>query len=405
MPCFPSFVAIVFILTVSSHGCAKTSEPGVLSAQDAAGLTAALAEGGIVVLRAPTGEEEPQWVEGWRGILLELEEAALWVPWHGAARLGWRVVDRHLLLGKRVVAHLWHRLGAPEVLAALGRLSVSDAYLVLGSETLTPEVTEALGRRLHLRLAVVCPLGRPCGLERLRRLAPAVRALCLKDAHLDTADLRQLGRMTGLWSLSLRGAHLPAGFEGPLSALRGLRVLDLAGARAKRWDTALSALLGGLTRLAWLDLSHTRLRLSPGVLAGFQALPALRTLRLAATLVHDADLPGLAGLDALVELDLSLSAIGDSGMPAVGELTGLRALDLRDTEVTDLGAPHLARLRRLTLLFAPRHLTDLGLGWLDGLRGLEGLSFRFSATSIRGFERLKALPRLWWLDGSDLAPP
>lgn len=377
--------------------CGSNRGSRAQDASDAESPSDAPREGRLVVLRSPTGEEEPQWAEPWRGLLLEREEATLWLTWQGERRLGWREDGRRLLLGTRVAAYLWQRLGAPEVLGELRRIpETSAAWLVLEAQTLTPQVMEALGRRRGLRLAVLCPVQHPCGLAGLARLAPILHALSLKDALLDDAEVRAVGRLSKLWSLSLRGVRLPAGFEVSLANLRNLRLLDLAGARSAGWEEALPLLLGRMPRLRWLDLSHQPLRPSPGLRSALQTLPGLRTLRLAATRVRDRDLAFLTRLRALRELDLSLTALGDPGAPTLGALTGLRALDLRDTEVSDQGVPHLACLTLLTLLRLPASLTDLGLGWLDRLQRLEGLSLPESAVTDRGHARLNDLPRLWW---------
>ncbi|MBI5489958.1 MAG: hypothetical protein HY905_21660 [Deltaproteobacteria bacterium] len=169
-----------------------------------------------------------------------------------------------------------------------------------------------------------------------------LRRLVICDATLE--DLGALAQLGSLEHLLLYDVELPEKL-GAVSALRGLRKLDLTGTQTDDWSflTALAQLdtlvlvgsnlpdlspLAGLTELESLDVAGTTVHdLSP-----LRDLTKLRRLRLSNTAVTD--LAPLALLGRLEEIRLNGTGVTDLA-PLAG-LRGLRSLDLASTPVTDL---------------------------------------------------------------------
>ena len=108
------------------------------------------------------------------------------------------------------------------------------------------------------------------------------------------------------------------------------------------------ALLHGMKRLEWLDLSFTAA--GDAGLASFAECEELEQLNLEKTLITARSLEVVAGFRQLKELDLSQTAMGDEAMVALSKLTRLTVLWLTKTGVTDVGLSALTSLRNLERL-------------------------------------------------------
>ncbi|MBO0494796.1 DUF6543 domain-containing protein [Pseudomonas sp. Marseille-Q1929] len=153
------------------------------------------------------------------------------------------------------------RSGSPLNLPGLSADFSHVDTLVLWNTPWTTEAQTFLGRfgqLKHLSIERAAMTELPEGLDAM----PQLTELSLSDNHirLTRAGVEQLGRLTALEALNLRGN--PLGLPLDLSTMPRLKIVDLSRAGLQQWPTGLRELgkLGGLRRL---DLSYNELRTIP----------------------------------------------------------------------------------------------------------------------------------------------
>jgi hypothetical protein len=230
---------------------------------------------------------------------------------------------------------------------------------------------------------------------------------------------------------------------GELKRIGGEVTIDQEGARASvigvrliccTVSDALLARLGELTNLRSLSLNGTNV--TDAGLDYVRRVPSLQDLSLYGTSVTDAGLKHLKGMSSLQHLNLAGNApsVGQPGIPEaysssglplqaspvrplgtiitdVGlghlrELSGLQSLCLQGTQITDAGLQSLAGLKNLaTLDLRDTRVTDAGLEHLTGLTKLQDLLLTNTAVGDRGLGYLKKMTSLQSLDlGGSLGP-
>jgi hypothetical protein len=206
-----------------------------------------------------------------------------------------------------------------------------------------------------------------------------------RTANLGNQDMKALGEMPQLVSLSLTNTRPPDGSIKELHGAKALRKLllvknglgdaGIAGISALESLESLSlndnveitnaALdeVGKLKRLRWLSLGHTRVT-DLKALAGLENLEALF---LSGDKLGAAGFDGLASFEKLQELYLSGSNVTDADLKKVARLERLRVLQLNSTAITDDGLAHLTKLTNLrTLAVRGTAVTDAGVEKLRG---------------------------------------
>jgi hypothetical protein len=128
-------------------------------------------------------------------------------------------------------------------------------------------------------------------------------------------------------------------------------------------------------------------------LRNLSAMRSLRLLDLAGTQVTDAGLVHLLGCPELEVLSLWDTTVSDDGLALLARLPNLRHLGLGNTRVTDAGLRHLAQLRRLRLVqLAGTAVTGPGLRHLHGLPELASVSLPWKVGARHRRRLRSALP-------------
>ncbi|MEX0704909.1 MAG: DUF1559 domain-containing protein [Planctomycetales bacterium] len=179
----------------------------------------------------------------------------------------------------------------------------------------------------------------PAAIDALRQKGVAVNpaasgkvgALTLAEGQVDAAAMQQVGQLTSLTSLAVRGRAFGTGETVPsiipLKQLRNLIVVDSSFS-----DPAM-AVMEHFTELVRFDLVNA----SAVTDAGLEPLsrnPKLQSLRLSGTGVQGAGLSHLAALAELKNLDLSRSPITGAALPNLKALNRLTSLDLSGAALT-----------------------------------------------------------------------
>ncbi len=174
------------------------------------------------------------------------------------------------------------------------------------------------------------------GLSQLGRLEQ-LRIVDLFRVPCGDHDLAGLAGLSRLASLDLSGTRITDGAVDTLRQLTGLEELHLGWTEIG--DGCLAA-IAELPSLRWLDVSGTRV-----TAAGLSCLaraPSLEHLALRELALADRDLAGLMGLkDRLRSLDVSYTGVGSGAVDDLACLRGLRRLVLRGTRLAASGDAHL----------------------------------------------------------------
>ncbi len=203
----------------------------------------------------------------------------------------------------------------------------------------------------------------------------------VKDEH-----LQPLGALTGLTWLSAGGA----GVQGSsLAALTGLRLLDVYSCSSL--DAAALSVVAQLTRLTFLDVSHSATEAQPAQLAQLAQLTNLQVLRLWEHAISD-QAAALLQLPRLGELCASGITVHQGQ-----DLSGCAITRLVLDEPTAEGPqalPQLPALQSLRIggaraglanISVQTQLTELAVGVFDDVQASE------LAAALRGLKQLQAL--------------
>jgi len=200
---------------------------------------------------------------------------------------------------------------------------------------------------------------------------PKLRSLNLNNKRFVTAQgLANLGKLTELRSLYLRGCDIKSKDLSALVPLSKLEVLDLGYCDLRDGS--------GLKSLNGLPLRYLNLHSTKTNDAGLQNLTplagTLQTLILdRCTEITNDGLQNLSSFAALSHLSFQYCNIGNAGLEHLAPLTGLKILDLALCD----------------------NITDIGVVHLSGMTELEKLSlnscYRISDNSIKSLQKLTAL--------------
>jgi hypothetical protein len=231
---------------------------------------------------------------------------------------------------------------------------------------------------------------------------PKLKTLCLARNHeLSDEALREVGRLTVLESLTVRGmprdgflstldvAHpiTDAGLAH-LKGLRNLRELVLE-------DTAATG--AGLAHLKGMPIRRIVITGSAGgeALAPLSALSRLQTLSLVDGTLTDVSIGEQLKSKSIRKLDLHHSRLTDKSIEDLSNMPTLCELDLSRNFITDTGTAHLTKLPSLQVLsLAGSGITDATLERLAALPALRELDIRCTEITAAGVKRLHAFKNL-----------
>ena len=251
------------------------------------------------------------------------------------------------------------------------------------------------------------------GLDYLRQ-CDRLRYLGLSGTKLDNEGMRHLAKFKHLQVLKLDNTKVGGddhGYLKPISDLQELRELDLSGTSVTNRELVHLTDLGNLECLCLVETPIT----SEGLkhLANVESLRALDVRR---TAVGDTGLAYLAKLTNLERLsagemrEISLYAyedaveidpddsetrITDKGLRYLSGMKGLRSLSLNETDISGAGFWHLTELEQLRdLSLKDCQLNDAGLAHIAKLKGLEEVDMSGNGVSDYGLAHLLTMPNL-----------
>lgn len=195
------------------------------------------------------------------------------------------------------------------------------------------------------------------------------------------------------------------------------------------------AVLGTITTLKVIDLSHTRItdigfehlknlpavhtlnlyyaeQIGDGAMASLKNWKHLRELNVRGTKVTDVGIGHLGGVSSLESLDAGYALVTDAGFEPLANLPRLKSLRIGGNKMTDVGLSALRLFPALTALDisgAQRTdsglwsvaLTDQGLENIAGLTNLQHLSVKGAKITDTGFQKLAPLTKVKSLDIGD----
>ena len=164
----------------------------------------------------------------------------------------------------------------------------------------------------------------------------------------------ELGNLTKLEVLDLRGNYLSGPIPPELGRLANLKTLDLSGSPL---GGAIPPELGSLANLEVLHLSGNNL--GGSIPAALGNLAHLKTLSLSQNQLNGSIPPELGKLAQLEELELAYNQLASSIPPELGQLTHLKSLDLSFNQLTGTIPSEFGNLSQLRGL-------SLGLNHLSG---------------------------------------
>jgi hypothetical protein len=201
-------------------------------------------------------------------------------------------------------------------------------------------------------------------------------------SKLGDAELRAIGKLTGLKSLTIYGGckGLNDDTVGHLATLKDLETLNTEGVQLSDDGLAKLAALKSLKGASFFHLSFRKEGFTGKGFAAWKDLPKLERLT-------------VAGM-----------SMGDEGFAAIATLTQLKELATWHTYQTEAGNAEIAKLPNLVRLHIGQRLPrkdakapslgDASLPTLAGIKTLETLKIgeaRFTLPALKG---LKALPKL-----------
>ncbi len=182
------------------------------------------------------------------------------------------------------------------------------------------------------------------------------------------ADLAWLASAPNLTEVGLSGAKVHDRLVQQLAALPGLRKLRVAGTLI---TLPTVQAIARRVQLEEVDLAQTPV--DDASASALLAMPNMRILRLDRTAIGDASLR-VTPSAALVELYLSKTQITDAGLVILDQLPKLEALGLGELRVGDLTIGRITKMPELrTLVLTQATASNGGLATLGTLRELERL--------------------------------
>lgn len=254
---------------------------------------------------------------------------------------------------------------------------------------------------LSLHQADLTPLA---GNRRLRRLV-------LTDTDVTAAQLCSIGELTQLKSLDLRRCGILDGdIEGLLTALPGLRALDIESARVTRLNLHDHPNLEMLAGTSWNNLRSLSIVGCPNLRGGFELTAPLvklhvRDARALERLTVRRSLPAdtvLEGFQSLHSLSLRGERVTDALLAGFADCFGLTELKLTATALTERGVAELGRYRDLMSLEIPgAPLNDaVAADWWRRMPDLRLVDVSRTQIAGESLQWLAVLPNLQQLDVS-----
>jgi hypothetical protein len=275
---------------------------------------------------------------------------------------------------------------------SLGSLSIRNwhyhAEATGGRRDFWVELTEARGdvtipanRELRLELNPEAATD----LASLVDLGPnAIQEIVAQELNLGESSLDAIGRLTGLFSLDLAAAKVPADIFARLRGLSSLRELNVINVRLgedgrafvlrqkyltsfiadhANVDDTWVAELAGLQDLEFISLDYVDTVGDNGV-SQLAQLRRLEHLFLSYTETTDAGLAAVQKIRPLTRIWLEGAPVSDASMAGFKTMPNIEAIGLANTAITDQALEHLAEVSTL------RELDILGCNQLtpDGVR-------------------------------------
>ncbi|MDM4014008.1 leucine-rich repeat domain-containing protein [Roseiconus lacunae] len=250
-------------------------------------------------------------------------------------------------------------------------------------------------------------------------LLPKLRSVLLSGSNADDATMAEIGKITTLENLDLRGCAISDAGLSALSKLPRLKAIKLSRRDGQTKVTAEGAsALGQIKSLKVIALDF--LPIGDAGVRSLSELPELRELYLAGTSLTDQSAETLAGFDQLTKLRLASNDLSGETIRQLVSVQGIAELDISDcpkidsASITELAGfselaklnlyatgvgegdwESLAKLNKLQWLNVDK--TDVNDAALDGIGKLESLTFlHLGSTKITdaGMPRLANLKHL-----------
>lgn len=220
----------------------------------------------------------------------------------------------------------------------------------------------------------------------------------ISNVKLTTADCDALRGIKGLTSLELGKVELNDEGLGFLKAMTRLETLEMRECAIS--DTEFEA-VKDLKYLTAVTLDVARGFTGKG-LAALGNSRKLKYLSLRFTGTTDAGLENLKGFDELATLVLMSTPVTDEGLDALKTMTRMKNLFLDHTKISDAGMAKLAGLTRMEhLSLNHTQVGDAGLAHLAKMNDLWTLRVGSTKITKAGVEKLRALPKLRYVDFSN----
>jgi hypothetical protein len=278
---------------------------------------------------------------------------------------------------------------------------------------------------------------------------PALEALDVEDTAVGDPGARAIARLAGLRAVNLAATQLTDDGGAALGALRGLEIVDLGetrvGAktvaalrtlplhevfldrtRVRGELAALAALAPGLVRfdvsgtahhptdqeLAWLasapqliELGVSGAKLHDPLALTLARLPAVRTVRMADTLITLATIRALAARGDLEQIDLAGTPVDDASAAALLAAPRLELLRLDDTPITDAALAGPVGPALTALYVSRTAIGDRGFELLERTPHLGALGAGHTTIGDATLARIAGLAELHTLVLSGVLPP
>ena len=256
-------------------------------------------------------------------------------------------------------------------------------------------VLAQFGKLSHVRIARDMKVG-PKGMAHVARL-PMLKRVDLDFVEITPALLRPLAGAKGLNQLLFDFAPVSDESLAEVGRVTGLTYLSMRGKKNPLTDAGLEP-LARLTKLTHLDLQQSDVA-GPG-LKHVGGLKDLYYLGLDGSRIDDAGLVHLAKLTALREVSLTESRVTGQGLGALSATKRLHKLNLKDSPVDDAGAAVIAKLPEVgDLDLSGTKVTDASLGHLGRLRGLMSLGLvgsKVTAAGVEAFRKAHPNVKVWF---------
>ena len=221
------------------------------------------------------------------------------------------------------------------------------------------------------------------GLAKLKHL----RTLILRGTELSDEGFRELAKLKGLQTLCLEGPKLTVNGFRSISELRNLRSLDIKTLEVSNEGMESLLKLDGLTTLS-IGRVQTGVQSAEKLksLKTMFHMEKLKSLKIAASSIPDAELEYLEKMPNLKSLYLSSDKLTDESLKQIGKLTNLQDLTI-EGKISNAGLKHLYGLKNVKTLDIRSDVSLSALKALQRRLPLCRRMFRFGVDDLWMFER------------------